>query len=178
MKKAHLTLLTLACLMASAILWTRGLLHSPLMNPEQGIKENYTQQGVSINSPEYQKEKLLAESYWLRYEDVKNNPYWGISGPKGFWGARDHFVLHGKQEGRIFAPVIQPPNPTEEKELATAYWQRYPEIRQNSIWGEKSPLATLGPRDHYTYIGRFEGRIWGNIMKKGLSSQTGNTSGW
>ena len=48
-----------------------------------------------------------------------------------------------------------------EKQLAEAYWQRYPDIRKDSVWGEKGNMGIRGPRDHFRIHGKREGRIWG-----------------
>jgi len=61
-------------------------------------------------APDQQAEKILAEAYWRRYPDVRNDPYYGKHGPMGFKGAREHFEQHGKYEGRILTPILIPDN--------------------------------------------------------------------
>jgi hypothetical protein len=46
-----------------------------------------------------------------------------------------------------------------EKDLAEAYWHRYPDVKQSEYWGPEGPLGIHGPRDHYEQHGRKEGRI-------------------
>ncbi len=166
MKKKLLTLLTLTALVVSAVLWTRGLLLSPLFAPGRVAEEKIIRKYQQTNSPEYQLEKVLAESYWLRYPDVKRNEYWGTNGPMGIFGPRDHYLQLGRREGRIFQPVIKPLDMVLEKNLALAYWKRYPDVRNSQVWGEKGVLGCLGPRDHYQYIGRHQGKHWGLPQKE------------
>lgn len=148
-------------LAAATVFWLRGLLQSPLVQTDGQAVDRPSASTFAANSPELQREATLAKSYWQRYRDVREDDYWGEKGALGIRGPRDHFRLHGRTEGRIFAPLLVPSDMAQEKELAMAYWQRYPEVRKSAVWGEGSDLQFLGPRDHYTYIGRFEGRIWG-----------------
>lgn len=148
-------------ILSSFFLYFLGAIHSPLLDPLLQSEKTYLQKYVDNNDQDYREEKLLAKSYWLRYHDVKTNNYWGQNGPMGIWGARDHFVQHGKREGRIFKPINYPENMENEKVLARAYWDRYPEIKKSDVWGSTSQLGILGPRDHYWYRGRFEGKKWG-----------------
>jgi hypothetical protein len=166
MKRIFLISITLIALIISAVLWTRGLLLSPLIAPERVAEEKFIRDFRHTNSPEYQQEKVLAESYWLRYPDVKKNEYWGVNGPMGIRGPRDHYLQLGKWEGRILQPVIKPKDMVLEKKMALAYWKRYPDVRNSEVWGEKGVLGFLGPRDHYLYIGRHQGKHWGMSPKK------------
>ncbi len=84
----------------------------------------------------------------------------------GIWGARDHFLQHGKREGRIFSPVPESDDMVLEKRLAEIYWKRYPEIEKSSIWGRKGELGILGPRDYHTHRGRFQGKVWGKTQQE------------
>jgi len=158
-----------AAIVASAIIFAvtvyyLELVHSPLYFPEIRKESDFINSFVNENSPDIQKERSLAKAYWLRYHDVRQDRHWGEKGPMGVWGPRDHYLLHGKREGRIFKPLIVPDDMEKERTLATAYWQRYGDIRKSSAWGEQSELGILGPRDHYTYIGRFEHRWWGEEL--------------
>lgn len=147
--------------LCAVYLYTAGLLNSPLFNPDEVDAQQYLIEFIHNNSPDIERERLLAEAYWMRYADVRSDRHWGENGPMGIWGPRDHFLLHGKREGRIFQPVIYPEDKESESELAEIYWNRYPDIRRSRAWGEHSALGIFGPRDHYTYIGRFEKRVWG-----------------
>lgn len=165
-KQIGLFLVAITAITSSSVLWLQGLVYSPLFDRELHSEEKFIREFIDSNSLDYQQEKVLAESYWLRYRDIRKNNYWGINGPMGVWGPRDHFIQHGKREGRIFKPVHQPENLETEEQLAEIYWQNYPEIRSSPIWGEKSSLGILGPRDHFRYFGRLQGKIWGNINQQ------------
>lgn len=166
LKNISLSVITFGAIVSSAVLWTRGFIQSPLVEPHLRLEEQFIRDYVQANNPDLQQEKILAESYWLRYSDVRGNSYWGVNGPLGIWGARDHFMQHGKREGRIFAPVVHPEDPEVEQKLADDYWRRYPEIRDSPIWGEKSAMGILGPRDHFYHLGRYEGKTWGFSEQK------------
>lgn len=150
----------------SAVIYCLELADSPLYLPEILEEKKYISSYVNENSPDIQKERKLARAYWRRYNDVRLDQHWGEKGPMGVWGPRDHYMLHGRREGRIFKPLIIPSDMVKERIHAEAYWQRYDDIRTSSAWGEKSELGILGPRDHYTYIGRFEHRQWGATEEK------------
>jgi hypothetical protein len=166
--KTRLSRIVSAILSFSAILlslyyYIPGILHSPVFNPELIKKKHYTKQSLAKDDKEYQQEKLLAEGYWKRYVDVGKSSYWGKSGAMGIWGPRDHYKQHGKREGRIFAPLHSPANLNLEARLAEKYWRDYPEIAKDSIWGRKGALGILGPRDHFRYRGRFQGKTWPSL---------------
>ena len=148
-------------MVVAVVFWTRGLLQSPIFHPGHKGEGRLISPSFRDNSPHMQQEKNLAESYWRRYRDVREDSHWGEKGAMGIQGPRDHYSKFGVREGRIFAPVIFAKDPAHEKQLAEAYWQRYPDVRKSAIWGEDSALQYLGPRDHYTYLGQYEGRIWG-----------------
>lgn len=145
------------------ILWGVGFLQSPFFLRDQQKEIKFLSKYLEANSPDYLTEKILAESYWLRYQDVKEDSQWGLNGPMGIWGPRDHFKQFGRRNGRIFQPVIEVQDKEKEKKYAKAYWSRYPDIRDSDVWGVNSPLGIRGPRDHYHYVGRFENRIWGEV---------------
>jgi hypothetical protein len=156
-----LAAITVSALVVSLYYYGCGLRHSPVFNPSAQAQKNYLQKFIENNDQNLKQEKLLAEGYWLRYKDVRKDRYWGENGPMGIWGPRDHYQLHGRREGRIFQPVEYPEDLTLEKELAEIYWNRYPEIEKNSIWGRNSQLGIVGPRDYHTHIGRFQQKVWG-----------------
>lgn len=57
------------------------------------------------------------------------------------------------------------PDLQEQRLLAFDYWQRYPDVRKDSFWGEKSRLGVKGPADHYRHHGRREGRIYARVAR-------------
>ncbi len=154
-------LITSLAIGVALLLWFKGFLQSPALIPHQVHEMKFLSDYLEQNMPDLQQERKMAESYWLRYQDVRDDPYWGENGPMGIWGARDHYEIHGRSEGRIYQPVMIPEDRKQERALAEAYWNRYPEIRKSAIWGEKSGLGILGPRDHYRYVGIRQGKIWG-----------------
>lgn len=159
--KIILALITFSAMAVGLYYYAKGFAHSPMLNTNAEAENRYLQKFIETNDQNLREEKLLAESYWQRYKDVRRDRYWGRNGPMGIWGARDHYQQHGRREGRIFRPLPEPEDLNLEKELAEVYWKRYPEIENNSIWGRNGALGILGPRDYHTYRGRFQGKIWG-----------------
>ncbi|BDD85681.1 hypothetical protein [Desulfofustis limnaeus] len=155
-------LLSISVLAVSIAIYYRGWQNSPLAEPKLAAERTYLRGYLEKHAPDLARERLLAESYWHRYEDIRLHSYWGENGPMGIWGPRDHYEQHGRREGRLFTPLPEPQDLGEERRLAELYWQRYPAVRKSDIWGEDSPLGILGPRDHYQHIGRFHGNRWGD----------------
>ena len=156
--KFWITMLVAAC---SSAIWALGFLQSPLMKPEIERERLYVKRYMQDNAPDLLAEKVLAEAYWHRYQDVKNDAYYGKNGPMGIHGAREHYEQHGRREGRIFAPIHTPEDLALEQQLAEAYWHRYPEVASSNIWGRMGTLGILGPRDYHSHYGRFRGHKWG-----------------
>lgn len=161
-KKTYLAALitALAC-GTSLVFWLIGLLHMPADSKQIAKENTYTNEVLMAHSPDYVREKKLAESYWFRYPSLQTNTNWGKDGPKGIWGPRDHYRTHGRFDGWIWGPIIRPKDLVREKKLAEAYWNRYPEIANSKVWGRKSNMGLLAPRDHYHYVGRILGNKWG-----------------
>lgn len=155
-------LLTTVTLCVSIGVWGAGLVNSVIINPEIRAEKQYLQTDRE-HSPDLQDQRMLALAYWKRYEDIRSDPYFGVHGPNGIFGARDHYKLHGKWEGRIYGPTptIADRDLKREKDLAEAYWNRHPEVDKSSVWGRNSSLGVLGPRDHYRYVGKYQGYTWG-----------------
>lgn len=153
--------ISVVVLISSAVIWAAGLFQSPLFNPEILQERLFVQRYQKEHASDHLAEKILAEAYWKRYADVRNDPYFGEKGPMGIFGAREHYKQHGKREGRIYAPVHIPGDMAHEQQLAEAYWQRYPEIAKSDVWGRGGTLGVLGPRDYYYHYGRFRGHKWG-----------------
>lgn len=145
----------------SCVIWLIGFLQSPLFRPEIYQERLRAEKLLKEQSPDYLAEKNLAEAYWMRYPDIIDHSYYGKQGPMGVYGAREHFKQHGKREGRIFAPIIIPDDLAYERQLAEAYWLRYPDVEKSAIWGRDGALGILGPRDHYHYFGRHLNHRWG-----------------
>jgi len=145
----------------SIAVWGIGLLKSPLFDPVMHREQLFVARYKKNNAPDHIVEKTLSEAYYKRYQDVKVHPYFGEKGPMGIYGAREHYLQHGQREGRVFAPLHVPDDLAFEQRLAEAYWSRYPEIAENSVWGRQGSLGVLGPRDYYLHYGRHRGHFWG-----------------
>lgn len=150
-----------AAILIAVFLWGEGFLHSPFIEPRRGSEKQLVKNYIRANTPDAAEERILAESYWRRYRDVRLDAHWGENGPMGIWGPRDHYRQHGRREGRIFQPLVAVLDLETEKILARAYWQRYPDVRSSTIWGENSDLGILGPRDHFIHVGTALGLTWG-----------------
>lgn len=154
-------LLAAGVVAASIFMWLQGFIQSPMVRPEIAEQRKFTEKYLQENAPDLQAERNLAEAYWTRYRDVKEDSHFGSDGPTGIFGARAHYNQHGKREGRVFGPIPAPDDLVLEQQLAELYWRRYPKIEQSAAWGRKSQLGILGPRDHYHYHGRHSDLRWG-----------------
>ncbi len=94
-------------LLLSYILWFTGFLASPVGNKQKALEQQYLEKILTTKAPRYKEEKELAQAYWLRYPGVQKDLYFGKSGPKGVWGAREHYELYGKKEGRIWGLLTE-----------------------------------------------------------------------
>lgn len=83
-------------------LWWYGLARSPVFNSERADARKYVNMVLSTRAPDYGKEQQFARAYWQRYPDVRAHWLWGEQGTMGVTGARDHYRLHGRREGRIW----------------------------------------------------------------------------
>lgn len=153
--------IALLSIIVATILWMDGFFNSPAGDSTRGQERRFLTGYLQQNRVDLQLEQEMAEAYWLRYPDVRANDYWGPAGPLGIWGARDHYRQHGKREQRVFGNLAKPADLRTEEELARAYWQRYPDVRQHLVWGESGRLGIYGARDHYRYLGRLQGKWWG-----------------
>ena len=153
--------ITIIALILCTIGWLQGLSTSDIWYPDRIEEKRLSSRYLNEENSEFQDQKLLAEAYYTRYPEIKSDEFYGENGPHGVLGAREHFRQHGKREGRIFAPLPKINDPQEERPLAEAYWQRYPDIAGSAVWGRSSAMGILGPRDHYRYVGKYEGRKWG-----------------
>lgn len=145
----------------SAILWCIHAVQAPFFNEDTRRTEAYLRAMYDKLAPDLQQERRLAKAYWRRYPDVRENQLWGEDGVLGIKGPADHYRNHGRQEGRIYKEIDWPEDIAQEKKLAQAYWDRYPDVAASAVWGRRSSMGVLGPRDHYRLFGRMEGRHWG-----------------
>jgi len=154
-------LLAAVVLVISIVVWTAGLLNLAPLDPQVRREKRDLSRFIQDNAPDLAQQRMLARAYWKRYEDIRTDDHFGEDGPAGIFGARNHYRQHGKREGRIYGPTPEVADLAAEKLLAEAYWNRYPDIAASVVWGKSSNLGVLGPRDHYRYVGTYEGRIWG-----------------
>lgn len=79
-----------------------GLVDSALTDhrlaEQQTIIDNYAR----TKSIDQAQEKILAEAYWRRNRDVAVHEFFGVDGPLGVFGPREHFNRHGRLEGRVW----------------------------------------------------------------------------
>lgn len=163
-----LTWVTAFTLFLSIVAWGYGMFQSRIWDPQVREEQRYLTGFLRDSSADRSLERQLAKAYWLRYEDVRSDSFFGENGPGGIYGAREHYQLHGRHEGRIFGPLIEPEDPEKERILAEAYWNRYDDVANSPIWGRNSSLGILGPRDHYHYIGKNQSRVWGEAVQQRL----------
>lgn len=76
--------------------WLVGLSGSPLFHPDRNALPRPSEQSGDQDPAEL----ALARAYWNRYPDVAGHSYFGENGVLGADGARTHYLLHGKSEGR------------------------------------------------------------------------------
>lgn len=81
--------------------WLVGVAGSPLFQPERPPATDAGDRAADRDPAEL----ALARAYWNRYPDVANHPYFGENGILGTNGARAHYQLHGKAEGRRWGPA-------------------------------------------------------------------------
>jgi len=144
----------------SAALWLHNFFRSPAGDPARKAERDSLRATIQHLAPNLAEERELAQAYWQRYPDVLQDGFWGERSPMGIRGPRDHFRQYGRHEGRVFGPIPKPDEPAAERNLAEAYWNRYPDIAGNDIWGRAGTLGVQGARDHYHYYGKAQGRIW------------------
>lgn len=150
-----------ATIAASIGIWCTGLMDSVVVNADLRAEQQLLSMHLRNNAADLVEQRMLAEAYWRRYEDIRSDPFYGENGPNGIFGARDHYRHHGKIEGRIFGPIAAVADLAREQALADAYWQRYPDIAESEVWGRTGSLGVLGPRDHFRYVGKYQGKTWG-----------------
>ena len=95
-------LVTATTLVIVTALWFHGMLNSVILNPE------FLEPSSVLSRADEQSERMLAEAYWLRYPDIREDQAYGENGTMGIFGPQAHFEQHGRNEGRIFAPLMVP----------------------------------------------------------------------
>lgn len=160
MKRLRLLCGLTVCLV-SVVVWWVNFSQSPMMDHDYKGHRQYVNSMYDKLAPDLQEERVRAIDYWLRYSDVRKHAFWGENSRLGIKGPADHYRHHGRWEGRIFSKVSRPADMVLEKELAEVYWQRNPDVAKSTIWGRQGSLGIFGPRDHYRFYGKRQGRKWG-----------------
>ena len=90
-----------AAFMAGLAVYAVSAMQSPLRDEKTGEMLRVLARAADIDTAA---EEKLARAYWSRYPDVAANPLYGENGKMGVLGAREHYMQHGRREGRIWGP--------------------------------------------------------------------------
>lgn len=80
--------------------WLLGAMDTPLLNRQIAAQQALATSVARTGSLDMAAEQRLAEAYWQRNPDVAASGYYGRHGRIGIFGAREHWLRHGKREGR------------------------------------------------------------------------------
>lgn len=80
--------------------WLLGAMQSPLLNRQIAAQHARAASVAMHGRLDLSAEPQLAEAYWLRNPDVAADAHYGRHGRIGILGAREHWLRHGKSEGR------------------------------------------------------------------------------
>lgn len=86
---------------AGLAVYAAGVLRTPWMDTGTGDMLRALARGKDIDTTA---EAALAHAYWERYPDVRASALYGEKGHLGILGAREHFMQHGRREGRVWGP--------------------------------------------------------------------------
>jgi len=100
MKRRSRVLIGSAVMLAAIAVYAAGALRSPVWNDKLYAEQQRLQAIRAAENRESAEERALAEAYWERYPDVARSPDYGVDGPLGIHGAREHYRRHGRFEGR------------------------------------------------------------------------------
>lgn len=80
-----------------------GAVESPLLDEAAAARRDLLRRTLTENAPTSAAEAALAEAYWRRYPDVATDVrHFGRDSPLGILGAREHYQIHGRREGRAW----------------------------------------------------------------------------
>ncbi len=95
-----------AAVMALSIsVYAIGAFNSPVLDPDEAARRAYLKNITKNQSSGLNLEKSWAEEYWRKNPDVRADPVYGENGKLGVFGAREHYLKHGKREGREW-PIL------------------------------------------------------------------------
>jgi hypothetical protein len=77
---------------------------SPLLDAGFAVRQRYIAAATDRGVTDGAAEATAAAAYWARYQDVAADGYYGRGGPLGAFGARQHYLDHGRREGRQWGP--------------------------------------------------------------------------
>lgn len=80
--------------------WLLGAMGTPLLNRQLAAQHALATSVAKTGSLDMVAEQRLAEAYWQRNPDVAASSHYGRNGKAGVLGAREHWLRHGKSEGR------------------------------------------------------------------------------
>ena len=81
-----------------------GLVDSALTDRRLAEQQTIINNYARTESVDRAQEKVLAETYWRRNPDVAVHGFFGVDGPFGVFGPREHFNRYGRVEGRVWGP--------------------------------------------------------------------------
>jgi hypothetical protein len=99
---SHLLRHTIAILMVVLACggWLLGAMDTPLLNRQLAAQHALATSVAQTGGLDLMAEQRLAEAYWQRNPDVAASGHYGRHGRTGIFGAREHWLSHGKGEGR------------------------------------------------------------------------------
>lgn len=80
--------------------WLLGAMETPVLNHQLAAQHAVATSVAKTGSLDMAAEQRLAEAYWRRNPDVAADAYYGRHGRIGVLGAREHWLRHGRSEGR------------------------------------------------------------------------------
>lgn len=82
--------------------WLLGAAFSPVLDWRDAAERSFAASVAALRGNDMAAERALAEAYWQRYEDVARDGVYGRNGRLGVFGAREHWLRHGKAEDRLW----------------------------------------------------------------------------
>lgn len=79
-----------------------GAFTSTLFDQRLADKRAYLMTASRAPEVDVDEMRRQAEAYWSRYRDVAADGHFGRNGKLGIYGARSHYLAHGRYEGRTW----------------------------------------------------------------------------
>ena len=77
-----------------------GAVTSSLFNPNLAGERTFLMTVSRMSEIDVAEMRRQAEAYWTRYKDVGRHDHFGRNGELGLYGARTHYLRHGRYERR------------------------------------------------------------------------------